>query len=86
MHIAHWEGISYLTLLLVAMPLKYVWGFALAVKIVGWVHGILFIAYMLLAFQNAKAYRWSWFFSATVVAASLIPLGTFWLNKKLRNT
>ena len=39
------EGVSYLLLLGVAMPLKYAFGLPLAVKIVGMAHGVLFLAY-----------------------------------------
>ncbi|MEK6782532.1 MAG: DUF3817 domain-containing protein [Bacteroidota bacterium] len=40
------EGISFLVLLLIAMPLKHYFGFPMMVKVVGWMHGILFIAYI----------------------------------------
>ena len=40
------EGISFLLLLLIAMPLKYLADLPLAVKYVGWLHGLLFIIYL----------------------------------------
>ena len=45
--VAFWEGISYLLLLFVAMPLKYGFGADMAVRVVGMAHGVLFLAYCL---------------------------------------
>lgn len=77
------EGWSYLILLFVAMPLKYLAGFPMAVKIVGMAHGLLFIGFVAALVAAAAAYRWSYSFSAAAFAASLVPFGTFFLNKKL---
>ena len=44
--IGTWEGISYLLLLFVAMPLKYIWGHPEAVRVVGMAHGILWMAFI----------------------------------------
>ncbi|HMR56208.1 MAG TPA: DUF3817 domain-containing protein [Cyclobacteriaceae bacterium] len=78
------EGISFLLLLLIAMPLKYFFGFPLAVKLVGWAHGVLFIAYILLAFSVVSIMRWNWFNTGIALAVSIIPAGTFWLDKSLK--
>jgi integral membrane protein len=78
------EGISFLILLLVAMPLKYIWGMPQTVKIVGWMHGILFIAYVIAVFLAAKAMRWGFFKVCVAVIASLLPFGTFVLDKELK--
>ena len=43
--IGYAEAISFLVLLGVAMPLKYLAGMPMAVKVVGWIHGVLFVAY-----------------------------------------
>ena len=45
------EGISFLVLLLIAMPLKYFMQMPEAVKFVGWVHGALFVAFIYFAFE-----------------------------------
>jgi integral membrane protein len=74
------EGISFLILLLIAMPLKYYFSFPLAVKVVGWVHGILFIAYISAVLLAIKAMKWGWFSVGMALAASLIPIGTFVLD------
>ena len=51
------EGYSYLILLFIAMPLKYLLGIAMAVKIAGMAHGVLFImliGFLVLAYNEAK--------------------------------
>lgn len=78
------EGISYIVLLFIAMPLKYFAGFPDAVKYTGWVHGLLFMLY-LLGLISAKI-NLDWGFKKTFVAflASLIPFATFVLERSLR--
>jgi integral membrane protein len=78
------EGFSFLILLLIAMPLKYMFGFPLAVKYVGWAHGLLFILYIIAVFAAIRAMKWG--FKGVVVAmiASLLPAGTFVLDRSLR--
>lgn len=78
------EGVSFLVLLLVAMPLKYYFGFPLAVKITGWIHGVLFILYIAAVFMAIKAMKWNWFSVLLALAASLIPVGTFVLDTSLK--
>ncbi|QLH47093.1 MAG: DUF3817 domain-containing protein [Bacteroidota bacterium] len=46
LRIGHWEGISFLILLLIAMPLKYIWNWPQAVRMVGSLHGILFVVFI----------------------------------------
>jgi integral membrane protein len=78
------EGASFLLLLFVAMPLKYLAGLPLAVRIVGMGHGLLFIAYLLLLGLVASFGRWPLSKIALGVGASLIPFGPFWFEAKLR--
>ena len=75
------EGISFLVLLLIAMPLKYYSGMPMPVKIVGWLHGVLFMAYIAAVLLAIKAMQWSWFSVLIALAASLIPIGTFVLDR-----
>ena len=75
------EGISFLVLLLIAMPLKYYFNMPMAVKIVGWAHGALFIAYVAMVFLSFKVMKWNVIKLGIALAASLIPLGTFFLDK-----
>jgi integral membrane protein len=78
------EGVSFLLLLGVAMPLKYFAGIPQAVTIVGWLHGLLFIAFCMALAQAHQDAKWSAWRSATVVIAALLPFGPFVIDKKLR--
>lgn len=80
------EGVSFLVLLFIAMPLKYIFDQPLAVKYTGWVHGVLFIAYIYFLVQ--VWIYWKWDLKKVIVAliVSLVPFGTFYFDKKyLRN-
>ena len=81
--VAFLEGISFLVLLLIAMPLKYLAGQPQAVKQVGMVHGLLFVLYLFLLLQQGLERRWSVGKLGLGFLASLVPLGTFWADKKL---
>jgi len=78
-----YEGISYLLLLGIGMPLKYILGIPEVVKYVGWAHGVLFILYMVTLLQVMLVHRWSIGKVAAAVVASLLPFGPFILDKKL---
>lgn len=71
------EGISYLLLLLIAMPLKYMYGLPEAVRLVGAIHGGLFIVFM--ALLLAVYLRQAMTFTQCVAAfvASILPFGAF---------
>ncbi|MGI2748582.1 DUF3817 domain-containing protein [Bacillus cytotoxicus] len=79
------EGISFLLLLFVAMPLKYFAGFAAAVKITGMAHGVLFILFIFAVIQVTIANRKSILWVLGALLASVIPFGTFVLDAKLKN-
>jgi integral membrane protein len=78
------EGFSFLILLLIAMPLKYMFGMPLAVKYVGWAHGLLFILYIMAVVAAIRAMNWGFKGVALALVASLLPAGTFVLDKSLR--
>ncbi|MEM8782711.1 MAG: DUF3817 domain-containing protein [Planctomycetota bacterium] len=80
------EGVSYLLLLGVAMPLKYASGLPEAVHVVGWAHGVLFIAlagFLLIAWRRVPL---SFALTVGVFVAALLPFGPFvadrWLKEK----
>ena len=78
------EGVSFLTLLFVAMPMKYFMGMPEVVRVVGSIHGGLFLFYVgLLAIVHTKQ-GWTLTFSLFAFVASIIPFGTFMLDKHLR--
>jgi len=82
--IAFLEGISFLVLLFIAMPIKYILGEPLVVKFVGMAHGGLFLLFLYLLFVTAKEYKWNLSFISMAFIASLLPFGTFYLEKKLK--
>jgi len=79
------EGVSFLILLGVAMPLKYFAGLPLAVKLAGWTHGVLFMAFGLLLLQTMVVARWPMLRSAAVFVAALLPFGPFVMDRRLRS-
>jgi integral membrane protein len=81
--IGWWEGVSFLVLLGVAMPLKYFAGWPDAVRVVGMAHGVLFVLYVLAAVHAALEYDWPWKRTVLVLAASVLPAGPFIVEAKL---
>ena len=79
------EGISYLLLLFIAMPLKYFADMPLAVKYTGWAHGLLFVLYgavLILAWYEQK---WKFGKVVLIFLASLLPFMPFVVDKKLKD-
>ena len=81
--IALLEGLSFLLLLGVAMPLKYMYDKPEMVKIVGMAHGVLFIAYILLVIIVRQLLNWNFKQTFIALIASVLPFGTFYADKKL---
>ena len=80
------EGLSFIILLAIAMPLKYLAGKPEMVSIVGMTHGILFVLYIFLTIVAKFKYPWSWKKMLLLWPASVIPFGTFYADYKvLRN-
>lgn len=77
------EGVSFLVLLGIAMPLKYIFGLPAATQVVGMAHGILFIAYVLMVFIIRKQLNWNLKITALALIASVLPLGPFVVDRKL---
>ena len=82
--IALLEGCSYLILLGIAMPLKYLAGNLLVVKYVGWAHGILFVLFGIFLLRVWIQYKWSFGKVLFAFVASLLPFGTFVLDARLK--
>lgn len=77
------EGISFILLVGVGMPLKYYGGYEHATYDIGMAHGLLFIAYVLMVFPARKDLKWSNTTTILVLLASIIPFGTFIAEYKL---
>ncbi len=76
------EGVSYILLLLIAVPIKYLLNEAFYVKILGMPHGILFILYILFSIIAKIKYNWNFRKFLVISIASLVPFGTFYIDKK----
>ena len=82
--VALFEGISLIVLLGIAMPLKYIWDQPEAVRIVGWIHGILFIFYIWILLQIWIGKSWPFKRVTIAVIASLVPFGTIVFDRSLK--
>ncbi len=76
------EGLSYILLLFIATPIKYLAHDESYVKLLGMPHGLLFVAYIVLAFLIKDHLQWDTKTLFIVLAASVIPFGTFYIDKK----
>ena len=76
------EGISYLLLLFVAVPIKYFQGNPEYVKMLGMPHGLLFMLYIVLASVMKKEMKWNSKNFMIVLLCSILPFGTFYMDKK----
>jgi integral membrane protein len=79
------EGYSYIILVFVAMPMKYILEVPLAVKIAGMVHGVLFIIFCLLLVKAWQETKWPFRENIIFFLASLIPFGTFFTKSKIKS-
>jgi len=75
------EGYSFLILLFIAMPLKYLAGFPIATKIVGMIHGILFFAFIYQLIVATEDSPFSKKEAVVFFIASIIPFGSFYTDK-----
>jgi integral membrane protein len=80
--IAFLEGTSYLLLLFVGVPFKYLNGNDYIVKLLGMPHGLLFVAYIFIAIYLGLNQDWSFRKKLIVLASSVIPFGTFYVEFK----
>jgi integral membrane protein len=82
--IALLEGISLLVLLFIAVPLKYMFSYPAGSELVGPIHGVLFLLFIVLTIIVAAEQNWK-FLGTTwkVLLASFVPFGTFYVDKKI---
>ncbi|MFP9099207.1 DUF3817 domain-containing protein [Flavobacterium sp. RHBU_24] len=80
--IATLEGLSLLFLLFVAMPMKYIYKNEAYMHNAGMAHGVLFIAYIIIAYLLKEERNWSFKKYLIVAVASVIPFGTFYIEWK----
>ena len=84
--VAFLEGVSYLLLLFIATPIKYLLDDPQYVKLLGMPHGLLFMGYIILAFMIRKEMNWTSKQFKIVLLASIIPFGTFYIDRTYLKT
>lgn len=83
--VAFFEGASLLLLLFFAMPMKYYFQEPIFVKTIGMAHGVLFVVYFFLAIMAKIELNWSFKKMGIICLASVVPFGTFYVEKKYLN-
>ena len=83
-YVALAEAVSYLVLLGIAMPLKYLADQPLAVRIVGSIHGVLFLVFCWGLLQTLLKSRWPVSRCALVMLVSFVPILPFFFDKRMR--
>lgn len=77
------EALSFLILLFVAMPIKYIGGNPRPVQVVGMIHGALFMIYVFALIYAGSTYKWSLRVMALGFCAAVVPFGPMIADKKL---
>ena len=80
--IAFLEGVSYILLLFIAVPIKYNLGDPTYVKLLGMPHGLLFGAYITFAILLKESKKWNKTELFVILVCSILPFGTFYADKK----
>ena len=82
--IAALEGLSYVLLVFVAMPLKYVWQQPLAVRYTGMAHGVLFVLFIVVLVRVMAVAKWPGSRAVLVFIAALLPFGPFVIDRRMK--
>ena len=75
------EGISFIIVIFIAMPLKYSFGFPIATKIAGMIHGVLFMAFVYQLLEAMKDVPFNKKEALIYFILSLVPFGSFYTDK-----
>ncbi|POU27461.1 hypothetical protein C3420_00900 [Acinetobacter sp. ACNIH3] len=78
------EGISFLLLLFIAMPVKYMMDNPVLVKYIGMGHGVLFILFIVVLFAVCEKQKWALNMFIMGLIASILPFGPFIFDMKLK--
>lgn len=76
------EGVSAILLFFVAVPMKYIFANPILIRPIGMAHGVLFTIYIILAIMLKFEQNWSFKKFAIIAIAAIVPLGTFYVDKK----
>lgn len=82
--IAFLEGLSFVLLLFVAMPLKYLAELPMAVRVVGSVHGLLFLVFVAALYRVVLEHEWPVRRWLAAFVSSLLPFGTLFFDRTLK--
>src|SRR5690606_38304541 len=77
------EGISFLLLLFIAMPVKYMMDNPILVKYVGMSHGVLFVLFLVVLLAVCEKQKWSLSMFVMGLIASILPFGPFLFERKV---
>ena len=80
--LSYLEAISFLVLLCIAMPLKYLFDMPEYVRVVGMAHGVLFVLYIIGAYYLYETLNWKFKVLGIFVICSILPFGPFYADKK----
>ena len=80
--VGYLEGASYILLLFVAVPVKYYADNPQLVKLLGMPHGLLFVTYVVMSIINSRVFKWSTSKTFQILISSIIPFGTYYIDKK----
>lgn len=76
------EALSFLLLLFIAMPLKYIWNMPEYVRVIGMAHGVLFVLYIVGSYVMYEKLKWSLKVWAIVMISAVLPFGPFYADRK----
>jgi len=79
------EGLSFVLLVFIAMPLKYIWDEPGAVRVVGMAHGVLWMAFCAVLWDTMNRENWSFKKALIPFVAALLPLGPFLIDGRLKD-
>jgi len=77
------EGSSLLVLLFICVPMKHLAGMPIGSEIIGPIHGVFFILYIIFLFQAKSELNWPWGKTVIAIVGCLLPFGTFYVNAKI---
>lgn len=80
--LAFWEGVSFLLILFITMPLKYYMQMPEPNRIIGMAHGVLFVLYVFAVLQFKWKKDWNFKITFLALLASIVPFGTFYFTAK----
>ncbi|MFY0653420.1 MAG: DUF3817 domain-containing protein [Cyclobacteriaceae bacterium] len=81
--LAFLEGLSFIVILFVTMPLKYMLDMPQPNLVVGMAHGVLFIAYLMAVIDLKIRLEWKFGLTFKSLLASVLPFGTFYMEHKV---